>query len=114
MVLYQRGTALKPVVIDFGKSLKSPVDIKYKLTELQKKQYREHHRHIAPDLIDGVTAPSSLSDMYSFGRIFKSVIQYSSVNLSAFQPSILSMVRKCLKYHDTDRPTASETMMVLS
>ena len=77
IVLYRRGKDLKPVIIDFGKSVQVHKAMRYKLSEDEKQQYRQIHKHIAPDLIDGMCIPSPSSDMYSFGRIFKNIVCYS-------------------------------------
>lgn len=50
---------------------------KYTLSEEQKTFYHIHQRHTAPDLIDGTNKPSCSSDMFSFGRIFKSCVFFS-------------------------------------
>lgn len=36
---------LKPVLIDFGKSLRTPTRMKYELTEKEKQQYHKQHKH---------------------------------------------------------------------
>lgn len=77
IVLYRQRTDLKPVIIDFGKSVHIHKAMRYNLTEGEKQQYRQIHKHIAPDLIDGICVPSPSSDMYSYGRVFKNIVGYS-------------------------------------
>ena len=110
IVLYKQGSAFKPVVIDFGKSLKIPTTMKYTLTAKEKKLYNEKHRHIAPDLIDGTSCPSSASDIYSYGRLFKNIIKYSRIE--PVEP-IVVMIKSCLKYQATDRPAATRAIEIL-
>lgn len=113
IVFHEREANLKPVLIDFGKSVLSPYAIKYKLTLLEKKQYLEQHKHIAPDLIDGVCSPSFLSDMYSYGRVFKDLLCYSYLQASMFHKSVVSTIKKCLKYNNNERPTAANVVIIL-
>lgn len=110
VVLHKQHTTLKPVLIDFGKGLQTPTSMKYNLTEIEKQQYREQHKHIAPDLIDGISVPSSSSDMFSFGRIFKSIICYLKFDQQSFHALTLTMVKKCLKYSASEHLTAAEAM----
>ena len=51
VVLYTQISTLKPVLIDFGKAIRTPTVVKYKLTEKEKQHYRDQHKHIALDLI---------------------------------------------------------------
>ena len=108
VVLYnvQSTSTLKPVLIDFGKALRTPTIMKYKLMEKEKQEYREQHKHIAPDLIDGISSPSSSSDMYSFGRIFKSTICHLKLDPDSFQGCTLTMIKRCLKYNEIERPSS--------
>ena len=53
--------------MDFGKS--NYVAYLLRLTEKEKEIYRKDHKHIAPDLVDGVSDISTASDMYSYGRM---------------------------------------------
>ena len=57
------------VLVDFGKSNFIKNVKRYRLTEAEKKVYRRDNKHIAPDLIDGVSDTSAKSDIYSYGRL---------------------------------------------
>lgn len=114
VVLYNmQGGNLKPAIIDFGKSLKVPTTIKYNLTDSEKKQYWTQHKHIAPDLIDGVSTPSVSSDIYSFGRIFKNLIVYTKFEVAMFEENIICLIKNCLKYNDFERPAAAKAIEIL-
>ena len=72
IVLYKDEEGLKPVLIDFGKacSVKEAHDKKLKkLSPEMKCVYRERHSHIAPEIVDGPTAQSTATDVYSFGKV---------------------------------------------
>ena len=76
VVFYCHSNLLRPVIIDFGKSVYARSATKFVLSDAKKAEYRQNHKHIAPDLIDGIATPSPASDVYSFGRLCKNVICY--------------------------------------
>lgn len=100
------GEDIRPVIIDFGKALSVGYAKKYVLSDTQKSYYRTYHRHIAPDLIDGVNAPSPASDMYSYGRLFKCIIENFPVPVDCLPKAAMIAIKKCLKYNSHERPTA--------
>lgn len=66
-----------PVIVDFGK-MKKIADVKrYKLTALEQEMYRQKHRHIAPEVVRGISAPSQASDIYAFGLIISLVCYHN-------------------------------------
>ena len=67
---------------------------------------------IAPDLVDGLAKPSSASDVYSFGRLFKNVICYFPLNVSELNSSVKDMVKLCLRYDHAERPTCESIIKV--
>lgn len=97
---------IRPVIIDFGKALSVGYAKKYELSDTQKSYYRTHHRHIAPDLIDGINAPSLASDMYSYGRLFKCIIETFPIPVDHLPKAAMSAIKNCLKYNSHERPTA--------
>ena len=105
---------LKPFIIYFGKSVQVHKAMRYKLSEEEKQQYRQIHKHIAPDLIDGICIPSPSSDMYSYGRVFKNIVCYSQTKSTTLSVPVRTLIKNCLKYHATDRPTAADAIDVLS
>ena len=113
ITLYERNKILMPVIIDFGKSDLIQNTKKYSLTKEQKKEYRVKHKHIAPDLVDGITKPSPLSDIYSYGRIFKSIVRNFPISSKLIPDVIVNMVNDCLSYHFTDRPNAQSIIVTL-
>ena len=73
-VFYCMSDFLQPVIIDFGKSVYACSAKKFVLTKAKKAEYRQNHKHITSDLVDGLVKPSPASDLYSYGRLFKNVI----------------------------------------
>ena len=98
IAMYEQNEKIFPVIVDFGKSEFLSNTKKYSLTEEAKKEYRVFHKHIAPDVVDGIAKPSTLSDMYSYGRVFKSIVRYFHITRESIPPSIVDMVNKCLLY----------------
>ena len=66
-----------PILGDFGKSKHLSELRKKQLTEREKEIYRKRHFHVAPEVIEGLHAPSVKSDVYSIGlvsyRVYKLV-----------------------------------------
>ena len=69
IVLYFDEKQLKPVLIDFGKACAMEDGKHYKLSDEEKKKYREKHTQIAPEIVDGTAPQSTASDIYSLGRV---------------------------------------------
>ena len=106
IALYEQNKNLMAVIIDFGKSDYVHNTRKYSLTEDEKKEYRAKHKHIAPDLVDGTNKPSPSSDIYSYGRIIKSIVRNFPISPQLVPQIIVDMVNNCLTYNSTQRPTA--------
>ena len=113
IVLYRQGNDLKPVIIDFGKSVQVHKAMRYKLSDSEKQQYRQIHKHIAPDLIDGVCVPSPSSDMYSYGRVFKNIVCYSQTKIGKLSTPVRTLIKNCLNYYANDRPAAADALGIL-
>ena len=105
---------IRPVIIDFGKALSVGYAKKYELSDTQKRYYRTYHRHIAPDLIDGINAPSPSSDMFSYGRLFKCIIVNFPVPVHHLPKSAMNAIKKCLEYNSHERPMAETVYATLS
>ena len=113
VVLYEQNKNLMPVIIDFGKRDLIKNTRKYSLTKEGKSEYRAKHKHIAPDLIDGIATPSTSSDMYSYGRIVKSIVRHFPISSELIPSVIVDMVNNCLCYNSSKRPTAKSVISTL-
>ena len=102
------------VLIDFGKSNYARHTKRYLLSKEEKEQYRRDHKHIAPDLVDGISDVSTASDIYSYGRLFKNIVAYFPLSVEFLSASLKDRLKQCLKYKDSERPTASELVDVLT
>ena len=76
VVLDGDGLYIRGVLIDFGKGCLVKNGKSYKLSESSKEYYTQYHPQIAPDLRNGHCQQSSLSDVYSFGRIIHQVNEH--------------------------------------
>ena len=110
VVFYCNSDFLQPV-IDFGKSVYACSAKKFMLTEAKKVEYRQNHKHIAPDLVDGLVKPSPASDVYSYGRLFKNDICYI---ISELPSSTKDIVKLSLRYNYAERPTCESIIKILS
>ena len=60
-----------PTIIDFGKACPADKGKRYKLQYHQQKVFKQRYSHLAPDMVDGKAAQSSLSDVYSLGKLIE-------------------------------------------
>ena len=114
VVFYKGSDCIQPVIVDFGKSEYVASARKFELSDSQKIEYRHNHKHLAPDLVDGLSAPSPASDVYSYGRLLKSIICYFPLNIDEIHTSVKSIVKLCLKYNKLERPTCTKIIEVLN
>ena len=92
--------SIGPVIIDFSKACEISKGRVYNLSQRQRERYKVNHPHIVPDLRDGKCPQSTLSDIFSLGRI-------NAVNDTATplqQKSLQELSQKCMEYHMHERP----------
>jgi len=100
IVLDMKESSIEGIIIDFGKACSISEGEYYTLSETKKEKYKRYHPHISPDLRDGVSKQSVLSDVYSYGRIV------SAVNESKVKDEHLTQLSKnCLRYNSSERPS---------
>lgn len=102
---------VRPVIIDFGKCHQITL---YQLTEDEQMKYRKKYPHIAPDLINGSTIPTPLTDIYSYGRIMKYIILYGGIEIKLWNKKVIDICKQCLQPNSKDRPTTEKILMTLS
>ena len=88
---------IQAVIIDFGKACNITSGKSYKLSDIQKEQYKKDHPHIAPDLRDGICKQSTLSDVCSLGRMTNNIPQLQKEDLE-------ELSNKSMYYHMHLRP----------
>ena len=97
------GHKIKSVVIDFGKACFVKNGKKYNLSAVEKRRYKLVHPQVPPDVVDGIRIQDKLSDVYSFGRILKSIAEDKLP-----VPALASISKECLLYNANDRPTIDD------
>ena len=107
----EENDTLYPVVIDFGKCIKKTMAKKYVLSEEEKIEYKNHHRHIAPDLIAGKSVPSFASDIFSFGRIIRDVVKCTG---KSYPARLSNLYKRCMHELDVNRPAIDAIADMLS
>ena len=96
-------------IVDFGKACKLADGKLYHLSDEQKQVYKRDHRHIAPDLRDGIVKQSFSTDIYSFGRIIKRIDR-----VILHSEHLVKLVGMTLSYNSTDRPIISHILQSLN
>lgn len=105
---------LYPVIIDFGKCQRLQDAKVYHLTKVEKEKYRNQYKHISPDLINGTTQPTPMTDIYSYGRIMKYVFHYGGVNIKIWSKALINTCKMCLHPSSATRPSIEEITTILS
>ena len=88
VVLNKHDSMIHCVLVDFGKSNHVRHVKRYVLSQQEKEQYRINHKHIAPDLVDGMSDVSTASDIYSYGRLFKNIVTYYPLPIELLSSSL--------------------------
>ena len=114
VILYRQDGKIFCVLVDFGKSNYINKVRPYRLTEEEKKKYQCDHKHVAPDVVDGVSNVTTATDMYSYGRLFKNIITYFPLSVSVINAQIRGGIKHCLKFKDNERPSAQYMVELLN
>lgn len=114
VVLHKEGDTIRCILVDFGKSNYANKLSRYQLTEQEKQQYRRDHKHIAPDLVDGISDITTASDIYSYGRLLRNIILYFPLPIADISSSLQKNVKRCLKYEYSERPSAKQMTEILN
>ena len=101
-------SSLWPIVVDFGKARLIQSPKRYKLSEMEKEEYKKKYTHLAPELIHGASPQSILTDVYSFGHIIGKV---ATVTASQQLKSVASL---CTKTNPANRPSIAYVRSSLS
>ena len=100
---------LKGILIDLGKACFVSCGKQYRLSDEDKQKFAREHPQIAPDLRDGKCKQSTISDVYSFGRIIK-IINEANLHL----PVLTSLSGMCMEYVGSKRPNTEELITFLT
>ena len=115
IVLYQDTSVdTHAVIIDLGKCLPASDCTAYTLSEKERVTYRESHRHISPDLVDGKSIPSAASDVYSLGRIINYTMLYSTMDSKLWPGHLKDICKYSLNYSPSTRPSVNDILIALN
>ena len=104
----QNSYDLQNVVVDFGKATTVENGKKYQLTPVEKSEYSHRYGHIAPEVIEGITAQTIRSDVYAFGGILQKVQDYGTLHRQV-KKRIDDISTRCRSPNHFSRPVASNT-----
>ena len=107
LISYQNRT-YNSILIDFGKCVKLTDARTKQLTIEEQQSYKEKHRHIAPEIVDGSLPPSIASDIHSLGRVI------NSVGVKQKCSFILTVGEKCMHVSPQKRLTSEEVAASLT
>lgn len=114
VVFYQSDESIKPVIVDFGKCQYIQEGIFYHLTKDEQMKYSKEYKHIAPDLIEGKTKPTPITDIYSYGRLMKHVLVYGGVHMKVWSKKVIGVCKECLHPCSSKRPSITNIITALS
>ena len=103
------------LLIDFGKATGIHNGKALRLNDAEKLQYMKYYPHVAPEVIQGSSRQSKLTDIYSLGVLFHKIHDHGIVKnkSSSAINKLLNLAAKCRSSHSSSRPVAkniSETI----
>ena len=108
ILLDDRSSSYRCVVIDFGKSCFAADGRSYSLSEKERRRYSLEHPQVAPDLRDGHCKQSQFSDVYALGRVLKQINdKFLKIPFVASQGSL------CTTYLCSKRPTMANLYIAM-
>lgn len=99
---------LQIVLIDFGKATDRDYGKKYELTYSERRHYHFHYKHIAPEVIDGMTKQNIKSDIYSLGKLLKKIEPHVRIAETSFSTKFTEVIEKCIYPIPSRRPSISQ------
>lgn len=102
------------VVIDFGKATTVERGKRYHLSESEKAEYIRRYSHIAPEVVEGLTKQSKMSDMYAVGGILIRMLESKMLRGDVHvRKAIDDFSVKCRSPRYLFRPTAQNGIDVI-
>ena len=100
------------ILIDFGKATQISNDQKYHLSDSDKAEYATKYPHIPPEVLNGLTARTVASDIYSAGRIIQCILdrRYFNGIPSRKTEMLQEIIAKCPSINYTSRPPAAKIL----
>lgn len=98
---------LQIVIIDFGKATLVSKGKHYHLNEIEKSEYFRCYSHISPEVIEGITGQSKMSDIYAVGGILQKIVS-SDLLRADNRKAMDDLATKCRSPKYLLRPSAHE------
>jgi len=98
------------VVIDFGKATCIDSGKTYRLNDVEKAEYFKKYPYIAPEVIEGISCQSKMSDIYSLGCIFHKICDHGRLEDKTACAKLDDLATKCRVTQRYKRPTAKSLM----
>ena len=83
------------VVIDFGKATSIDSGKTYRLNDVEKAEYFKKYPYIAPEVIEGMSCQSKMSDIYSLGCIFHKICDHGGLTNKDYCAQLSDLATKC-------------------
>lgn len=110
---YTHSSNVQIVLIDFGKATNTDKGKTYKLNEIEKSQYTAKFPHMAPEVIEGFSPQSKMSDIYSLGSIFFKVHDHAVIPNKEILEKLQKLAMKCKSPRCSCRPSAKNVLGTL-
>lgn len=103
------------MLIDFGKATGIHNGKIFRLTDAEKFQYIKYYPHIAPEVIQGSSRQSKLTDIYSLGVIFHKIFDHGIVKnkSNSMINKLDDIATKCRSPHSFSRPDAKKVSGII-
>ena len=106
----QENGSVNPVIIDFGKArFASDAKPAVATTISKRVEYQKRYPHIAPEIVCGIGMQTYKSDIFSFGRIARAVLDL----LPTATARSIKMAKSALNDDPEQRPSLKELLTVL-
>lgn len=104
VVLHYTKAKWSPVIIDFGKS------VRISMAQHGKKKDPKYYHWIAPEVLSGGSCPSTLSDIFSLGRIIRFVAKKVMNHSLSSYSSIKELYLSCISDQPGLRPKTAQAV----
>ena len=107
------SSSVQIVLIDFGKATSTDEGKTYKLNNIEKFQYTTKFPHMAPEVTEGLSPQSKMSDIYSPGSIFYKVHDHATIPNKEILGKLQKLAMNCTSPRCSCRPTAKNVLGTL-
>lgn len=99
------------VVIDFGTATTIENGKTYHLNSIERLDYLHRYPHIAPEVIEGVTKQTVMSDINSIGGILHKVADHGTVIQTSVKQQLSDVATRCRSPRYSRRHTTKEVLV---